>query len=174
VFFYSLFGVIFDKFWGMIKTTAPYQLPQYKILELVVESDPISGSDNYDPIKINNIRPASYKFIRKVGIMQENLPTEQLSNIRTQNNRNHNNQSVAAEEVSAEEFHYEELTTEQVAALHQKRCAQNVDDSLNRWGIMTSNGSESLNNMFRIATQLSVCAIIENTWHKCVEWFYKR
>jgi hypothetical protein len=39
---------------------------------------------------------------------------------------------------------------------------------------MTSNGSESLNNMVRIARQLLVCAIIENTWHKCVEWFYKR
>jgi hypothetical protein len=38
---------------------------------------------------------------------------------------------------------------------------------------MTSNGSESLNNVFRIARQLSICAIIENTWHKCVEWFYK-
>jgi hypothetical protein len=38
---------------------------------------------------------------------------------------------------------------------------------------MTSNGSESLNNVFRIARQLSVCAIVENTWHKYVEWFYK-
>jgi hypothetical protein len=26
--------------------------------------------------KINNIRQASYKFVRKAGIMQENLPTE--------------------------------------------------------------------------------------------------
>jgi hypothetical protein len=39
VVFYSLFGVISDEIWGMIKTTAPYQLPQYKILELVVESE---------------------------------------------------------------------------------------------------------------------------------------
>jgi hypothetical protein len=39
---------------------------------------------------------------------------------------------------------------------------------------MTNNGSESLNNVFRIARQLSVCAIIENTWHKYVEWFYNR
>jgi hypothetical protein len=36
----------------MIKTIAPYQLLQYKILELVVESEPISGSDNYDPTSI--------------------------------------------------------------------------------------------------------------------------
>jgi hypothetical protein len=36
----------------MIKTTAPYQLPQYKTLELVVESEPIFGSDNYDPTSI--------------------------------------------------------------------------------------------------------------------------
>jgi hypothetical protein len=60
--------------------------------------------------KINNIRPASYKFIRKAGIMQGNLPTEQVSNRKTRNNRNHNNQPTAADEVSAEEFHYEELT----------------------------------------------------------------
>jgi hypothetical protein len=62
--------------------------------------------------KINSIRPASYKFVRKVGIMQENLPTEQVSNRRTRNNKNRNNQPVAAEEVSTEKFHYEELTPE--------------------------------------------------------------
>jgi predicted sugar kinase len=38
---------------------------------------------------------------------------------------------------------------------------------------MTSNGSESLNNVFRIARYFLICAIIENTWHKCVEWLYK-
>jgi hypothetical protein len=36
----------------VIKTTAPYQLPGYKILELVVISEPISGFDNYDPTNI--------------------------------------------------------------------------------------------------------------------------
>jgi hypothetical protein len=36
----------------MIKTTAPYQSPGYKILELVVISEPISSSDNYNPISI--------------------------------------------------------------------------------------------------------------------------
>jgi hypothetical protein len=36
----------------MIKTTAPYQLPGYKTLELVVISEPISSSDNYDLISI--------------------------------------------------------------------------------------------------------------------------
>jgi predicted sugar kinase len=39
---------------------------------------------------------------------------------------------------------------------------------------MTNNCSETLNNVFRIARQISVCAIVENTWHKCVQWFYKR
>jgi hypothetical protein len=97
-----------------------------------------------------------------------------VSNRRTRNNRNRNNQPAAAEEVSAEEFHYEELTPEQVAALHQERWAQHLDGGLNRWGIMTSNGSESLNNVFRIARQLPICAIVENTWHKCVKWFYQR
>jgi hypothetical protein len=69
----------------------------------------------------------------------------------TRNNINHNNQPIVAEEVSAEKFHYEELTPEQVATLHQERWAQYLDGGLNRWGIMTSNGSESLNNVFRIA-----------------------
>jgi hypothetical protein len=36
----------------MIKITASYQLSEYKTLELVVESEPISGSDNYNPTSI--------------------------------------------------------------------------------------------------------------------------
>jgi hypothetical protein len=36
----------------MIKTTALYKLTGYKILELVVESELISSSDNYDPTSI--------------------------------------------------------------------------------------------------------------------------
>jgi hypothetical protein len=47
-FFYSLFGVVSDEIWGMIKIIAPYQLFGYKTLELVVISEPISRSDNYD------------------------------------------------------------------------------------------------------------------------------
>jgi hypothetical protein len=69
----------------------------------------------------NNISPPSYKFVRKAGIMQGNLPTEQVSNRMTRNNRNRNNQPITAEEVSAEEFQYEKLTPEQVAALLQER-----------------------------------------------------
>jgi hypothetical protein len=53
VFFYSLLGVVSDEIWGMIKTTAPYQLLGYKTLELVVISEPISSSDNYDPTTIS-------------------------------------------------------------------------------------------------------------------------
>jgi hypothetical protein len=82
--------------------------------------------------KINSIRPASYKFVRKVGIMQGNLLTEQVSNRMTRNNRNRNNQSAATGEVSAEKFHYEELTPEQVAALHQERWAQHLDGGFNQ------------------------------------------
>jgi hypothetical protein len=58
-----------------------------------------------------------------------------------------------------------------VATLQQERWVQHLDGDLNRWGIMTINGSESLNNVFRIAGQLSICAIVENTWQKYVEWF---
>jgi hypothetical protein len=36
----------------MIKTTAQYQLPRYKILNLVVEYEPISSFDYYDPTSI--------------------------------------------------------------------------------------------------------------------------
>jgi hypothetical protein len=50
--FYSLFAVVSDKIWGIIQTTAPYQLPRYKTLELVVESEPISNSYYYDPTSI--------------------------------------------------------------------------------------------------------------------------
>jgi hypothetical protein len=51
-FFYSLFEIISDEIWGMIKTIAPYQLPGYKTSELVVESEPISSSNYYDPTSI--------------------------------------------------------------------------------------------------------------------------
>jgi hypothetical protein len=33
----------------MVKTIALYQIPEYKILELVVKSEPISSSNHYDP-----------------------------------------------------------------------------------------------------------------------------
>jgi hypothetical protein len=89
---------------------------------------------------------------------------------RTQNNRNRNNQPTAAEEVSAEKFHYKELTSDQVVALRQEKWVQHLDGGLNRWGVMTSNDLKSLNNVFRIARQLSISAIIDNAWHKCVEF----
>ncbi|XP_048529599.1 uncharacterized protein LOC125508848 [Triticum urartu] len=40
-----------------------------------------------------------------------------------------------------------------------------------RWGIMTSNGSESLNNVFRLSLRLPVAAIVDETFSKCLEWF---
>jgi hypothetical protein len=46
-------GLFLIKIWGIIKTTAPYQLPRYKTLELVVESEPISNSYYYDPTSIS-------------------------------------------------------------------------------------------------------------------------
>jgi hypothetical protein len=52
------------------------------------------------------------------------------------------------------------------AGLYQERWAQHLDEGLNRWGIMTSNGSESLNNVFMIIRQLPVCAIVKNTLYK--------
>jgi hypothetical protein len=52
VVFYSLFGVVSDEIWGMIKTTTLYHLPGYKTLELIVKFEPISSSDKYDPTSI--------------------------------------------------------------------------------------------------------------------------
>ena len=43
-----------------------------------------------------------------------------------------------------------------------------------RWGIMTSNGSESLNNVFRLSRRLPMAAIVEETFSKCLEWFVER
>jgi hypothetical protein len=49
---------------------------------------------------------------------------------------------VTTEEVSTMKF--------QVVVLHQERRTQHLDESLNRWEIMTNNGSKSLNNVFKI------------------------
>jgi hypothetical protein len=55
IFFYSLFGVVSEKNWEMIKITAPYQIPWYKTLELVVEFEPIFSSDYYADINMDEI-----------------------------------------------------------------------------------------------------------------------
>jgi hypothetical protein len=39
----------------MIKTTVSYQLPRYKTLKLVIESEPISNFKYYDPTSIPGI-----------------------------------------------------------------------------------------------------------------------
>jgi hypothetical protein len=46
--FYSLFGVISQEIWGMVKTIVSYQIPGYKTQELVVESELIFSSDYYN------------------------------------------------------------------------------------------------------------------------------
>jgi hypothetical protein len=38
-----------------------------------------------------------------------------------------------------------------MTVLHQERCAQYLDGGLNRWGILISNGSKLLNNVFMVA-----------------------
>jgi hypothetical protein len=51
--------------------------------------------------------------------------------------------------------------------------AQSYDGG-HRLGIMTSNGSEALNSVFRVERTLPVAAIVEGTWYKCAKWFDKR
>lgn len=43
-----------------------------------------------------------------------------------------------------------------------------------RFGIMTTNGSESLNHVFQKSRRLPVAAIVEETFYKCNAWFVQR
>ncbi|KAJ3705362.1 hypothetical protein LUZ61_009067 [Rhynchospora tenuis] len=47
-------------------------------------------------------------------------------------------------------------------------------DDGHRWGIMTTNGPESLNNVFREARLLPVTALVEVTFYKSVKFFAER
>ena len=47
-------------------------------------------------------------------------------------------------------------------------------DKGNRWGIMTSNGSESLHMVFREARGLPICALVIATYYKLLAWFNQR
>jgi hypothetical protein len=57
--------------------------------------------------------------------------------------------------------------------INPSRWAQCKDKDY-RWGIMTSNGSESLNRVFKICRCLPVIAIVEGTWYKYINWFDER
>ena len=58
---------------------------------------------------------------------------------------------------------------DELEPLALNKWAQAHDGGLYRWGIMTTNGSEVLNSVFRVARQLPVCAIVERTFYKCVD-----
>ena len=47
-------------------------------------------------------------------------------------------------------------------------------DKGNRWGIMTSNGSESLHMVFKEARGLPICALVTATYYKLTSWFNQR
>ena len=47
-------------------------------------------------------------------------------------------------------------------------------DGGHRWGIMTTNGSESLNAVFKISRRLPVAAVVEDTFYKLNKWFFER
>jgi hypothetical protein len=47
-------------------------------------------------------------------------------------------------------------------------------DKGNMWGIMTSNGSESLHKVFKEACGLPVCALVETSYYTFLEWFNKK
>lgn len=47
-------------------------------------------------------------------------------------------------------------------------------DGGRRWGIMTTNGPESLNNVFKEARELPVTSLVEVTFYKCVRYFFER
>ncbi|KAJ1700658.1 hypothetical protein LUZ63_000437 [Rhynchospora breviuscula] len=54
-----------------------------------------------------------------------------------------------------------------------ERWAQMYDGGY-RWGIMTSNGSESLNSRYKAERRLPVVGLVEGTWYKTVKWFNER
>ncbi|KAJ1697831.1 hypothetical protein LUZ63_006343 [Rhynchospora breviuscula] len=54
-----------------------------------------------------------------------------------------------------------------------ERWAQTYDGGY-RWGIMTSNGSESLNSRYKAERRLPVVGLVEGTWYKTVKWFNDR
>lgn len=43
-----------------------------------------------------------------------------------------------------------------------------------RFGIMTTNGSESLNSVFQLARRMPVAALVQATFYKCNSWFVER
>ena len=47
-------------------------------------------------------------------------------------------------------------------------------DGGHRWGIMTTNGAESINNVFKTSRRLPVCALVEETFYKLNRWFFQR
>ena len=47
-------------------------------------------------------------------------------------------------------------------------------DGGHRWGIMTTNGSESLNNVFKLTRRLPITAIVQDTFYKMTSWFCER
>ncbi|KAJ3703470.1 hypothetical protein LUZ61_007175 [Rhynchospora tenuis] len=54
-----------------------------------------------------------------------------------------------------------------------ERWAQTYDGGP-RWGLMTSNGSESLNSRYKAERRLPVVGLVEGTWYKTVSWFNER
>jgi hypothetical protein len=52
--------------------------------------------------------------------------------------------------------------------------AYSYDQCDRRWGILTTNGPESLNNIFKEARELSVTSIIEITFYKSDKYFAER
>ncbi|HET9412223.1 MAG TPA: PMZ-type zinc finger domain-containing protein [Candidatus Saccharimonadales bacterium] len=48
------------------------------------------------------------------------------------------------------------------------------DGGTNRWGIMTTNGPESLNKVYKDARALPVTALVDETFSKTLEWFADR
>jgi hypothetical protein len=157
--FYSLFGVVSDEIWRMIKTTAPYQLPRYKTLELVVESKPISSSDNYDPTNISGSSNPVMAEERTQFRAREQRP----SRVSIQN--------VDADD-EVEEWHLdvEEDDIQDAIDINMDETNDAVDikETIKEWQMSVSFINRGIKHPWH------KCAIVENMWHKCVEWFYQR
>jgi hypothetical protein len=74
--------------------------------------------------------------------------------------------TVGMDEVPENEGHTDRVWAPQTWSLRHDRGM--------RWGVMTSNGSESLHKVFIEARGRPVCALVLATYYKMLEWFNQR
>jgi hypothetical protein len=118
----------------MIKTTALYQLPRYKILKLLVESELISGSNNYD---LTSILGSSNPVMTEERT--HSRAQEQRSSRAPVQNVNVNVNVDVDEDDEEEEWHldvkYDDIQDETNINMDEIENATNVEEIVKEWKI---------------------------------------